>query len=163
MGLNESMTGILRRMWSALGIGLCHLRGIRRGSLGFTGSKDQPLSLRPSLTSCQIKTLITSFALYSFLVVLLVRPADAQESPYIVTYDHYLEEPGSLEIEYFSTFGTQHGGNDFMPPGSSLNTAPRHGGRPSSTSTGRRLSTTAPFSPAFAGRTVSACSSKSIL
>jgi hypothetical protein len=37
----------------------------------------------------------------------------AQESPYIVTYDHYLEEPGNLEIEYFSTFGTQRGGNDF--------------------------------------------------
>ena len=40
-------------------------------------------------------------------------PARAQESPYIVTYDHYLEEPGSLEVEYFSTFGTQRGGNDF--------------------------------------------------
>jgi hypothetical protein len=37
----------------------------------------------------------------------------AQESPYIVAYDHYLEEPGSLEIEYFSTFGTQRDGNDF--------------------------------------------------
>jgi hypothetical protein len=37
----------------------------------------------------------------------------AQESPYFVTYDHYLEEPGSLEIEYFSTFATQRGGNDF--------------------------------------------------
>jgi hypothetical protein len=37
----------------------------------------------------------------------------AQESPYIVTYDHYLEEPGSLEVEYFSTFGSQRGGNDF--------------------------------------------------
>jgi hypothetical protein len=37
----------------------------------------------------------------------------AQESPYIVTYDHYLEEPGSMELEYFSTFGTQRGGNDF--------------------------------------------------
>ena len=37
----------------------------------------------------------------------------AQESPYFVTYDHYLEEPGSLEVEYFSTFGTQRGGNDF--------------------------------------------------
>jgi hypothetical protein len=36
-----------------------------------------------------------------------------QESPYVVTYDHYLEEPGNLEIEYFSTFGTQRGGNDF--------------------------------------------------
>ena len=37
----------------------------------------------------------------------------AQESPYIVTYNHYLEEPGSLEVEYFSTFGTQRGGDDF--------------------------------------------------
>jgi hypothetical protein len=36
-----------------------------------------------------------------------------QESPYIVTYNHYLEEPGNLEIEYFSTFGTQRRGNDF--------------------------------------------------
>jgi len=42
--------------------------------------------------------------------------AFAQESPYIVTYDHYLEEPGSLEVEYFSTFGTQRSGNDFMAP-----------------------------------------------
>ena len=39
--------------------------------------------------------------------------AHAQESPYIVTYDHYLEEPGSLEVEYFSTFGTQLRSNDF--------------------------------------------------
>jgi hypothetical protein len=36
-----------------------------------------------------------------------------QENPYIVAYDHYLEEPGNLEIEYFSTFGTQRAGNDF--------------------------------------------------
>lgn len=39
--------------------------------------------------------------------------ARAQENPYFVAYDHYLEEPGNLEIEYFSTFGTQRGGNDF--------------------------------------------------
>ena len=38
--------------------------------------------------------------------------AQAQENPYIVTYDHYLEEPGSLEVEYFSTFATQREGND---------------------------------------------------
>lgn len=36
-----------------------------------------------------------------------------QENPYIVTYDHYLEEPGNLEIEYFSTFGTQRAANNF--------------------------------------------------
>ena len=40
-------------------------------------------------------------------------PAGSQESPYIVAYDHYLEEPGNLEVEYFSTFGTQRGGHDF--------------------------------------------------
>jgi len=39
--------------------------------------------------------------------------ARGQESPYFVTYDHYLEEPGNLEIEYFSTFGMQHAGNNF--------------------------------------------------
>jgi hypothetical protein len=38
----------------------------------------------------------------------------AQESPYIVTYDHHLEEPGNLEVEYFSTFGTQRAGNNFQ-------------------------------------------------
>ena len=50
-----------------------------------------------------------------FLVSLtFVAPAlRGQESPYVVTYDHYLEEPGNLDIEYFSTFGTQRGGNDF--------------------------------------------------
>jgi hypothetical protein len=41
------------------------------------------------------------------------RPVLAQENPYIVAYDHNLEEPGSLEIEYFSTFGTQRGGPDY--------------------------------------------------
>jgi hypothetical protein len=48
-----------------------------------------------------------------FLAVLIFpRVTRAQENPYVVTYDHYLEEPGNLEIEYFSTFGTQRGGND---------------------------------------------------
>jgi hypothetical protein len=43
----------------------------------------------------------------------LCPPVKAQENPYFVTYDHNLEEPGNLEVEYFSTFGTQRGGNDF--------------------------------------------------
>lgn len=56
--------------------------------------------------------LLLTFA--SFLLVLLVPVfAWAQESPYVVTYNHYLEEPGNLDVEYFSTFGVQHGGNDF--------------------------------------------------
>jgi len=52
-------------------------------------------------------------ALLALMLAFVARPAQSQESPYIVTYDHYLEEPGSLEVEYFSTFGTQRGGNDF--------------------------------------------------
>lgn len=55
---------------------------------------------------------------FVLLVILPLLPfasgaARSQESPYIVAYDHYLEEPGNLEVEYFSTFGTQRGGNDF--------------------------------------------------
>jgi hypothetical protein len=54
------------------------------------------------------------FVFFLFFCSLLFSPASfAQESPYIVTYDHYLEEPGSLEVEYFSTFGTQRTSNDF--------------------------------------------------
>ncbi|MBO0912187.1 MAG: hypothetical protein J2P13_10375 [Acidobacteria bacterium] len=50
----------------------------------------------------------------AFVVFFLFRgPAWSQESPYIVTYDHYLEEPGNLEVEYFSTFGTERRGNNF--------------------------------------------------
>ena len=51
-----------------------------------------------------------------FLLVggtVFARIGRAQESPYIVAYDHYLEEPGSLDVEYFSTFGTQRMGNNF--------------------------------------------------
>ncbi len=49
-----------------------------------------------------------------FLLLVGAPISQAQESPYIVTYDHYLEEPGNLEVEYFSTFGTQRGGNPFL-------------------------------------------------
>lgn len=55
-------------------------------------------------------------ALSSFVLLIFAffaSHARAQESPYIVTYDHYLEEPGNLDVEYFSTFGTQREANDF--------------------------------------------------
>lgn len=61
--------------------------------------------------------LLARVSLHSLLVLISMlsysRSSFAQESPYIVTYDHYLEEPGNLEVEYFSTYGTQRGGNDF--------------------------------------------------
>jgi hypothetical protein len=50
---------------------------------------------------------------FSIALLLLSLPTYSQENPYIVAYDHNLEEPGSLEVEYFSTFGTQRGGSDF--------------------------------------------------
>jgi hypothetical protein len=53
------------------------------------------------------------FWLFALSLLFVAVPAQSQESPYFVTYDHYLEEPGSLELEYSSTFGTQRGGNDF--------------------------------------------------
>jgi hypothetical protein len=37
----------------------------------------------------------------------------AQETPYVVAYDHHLEERAALEVEYSSTFGTQRRGDDF--------------------------------------------------
>jgi hypothetical protein len=55
---------------------------------------------------------LSVFLLFT-LASLVSPPLRAQENPYIVAYDHYLEEPGNLEIEYFSTFGTQRAGNDF--------------------------------------------------
>ena len=35
----------------------------------------------------------------------LSAPASAQEPPYFVTYSHYLEEPGNLEIALANTAG----------------------------------------------------------
>jgi len=60
---------------------------------------------------CRI--VLLAFFFLSLLSVFLPPAALAQENPYFVAYDHYLEEPGNLEIEYFSTFGTQRGGNNF--------------------------------------------------
>lgn len=65
---------------------------------------------RPGGSSWKFRTVTILLALVAALFS--VR-SDAQENPYFVTYDHYLEEPGSLEVEYFSNFATQRGGNDF--------------------------------------------------
>jgi hypothetical protein len=66
---------------------------------------------RPLIIGFPARTIAS--ILLALVLLVLVAPAGAQESPYIVTYDHYLEEPGSLEVEYFSTFGTQRAGEDF--------------------------------------------------
>jgi len=44
-------------------------------------------------------------------------PSHAQESPYFVTYDHHLEEPGNLEIETYTTSGIARAGqNTYVAP-----------------------------------------------
>ncbi len=70
-----------------------------------------------SLTGRRIRCPLARITVASLLCLAFIffscASSHAQESPYIVTYDHYLEEPGNLEVEYFSTFGTQRAGNDF--------------------------------------------------
>src|SRR6266852_8023301 len=60
-------------------------------------------------------SLLRSWSLFFllFLGLGLAPSLPAQESPYFVTYYHYLEEPGSLETEYFSNLATQRGGHNF--------------------------------------------------
>jgi len=62
--------------------------------------------------------LSVSWRFFVLVSVLVFPPAfperlAAQENPYFVAYDHNLEEPGNLEVEYFSTFGSQRSANDF--------------------------------------------------
>ena len=60
------------------------------------------------------------FSFSAFLAaatLLLAAPrALAQDTHYFVAYSHHLEEPGSFELEFYSTYGTQRGGNDFVAP-----------------------------------------------
>ena len=53
----------------------------------------------------------------TLLALLLARAAAAQERAYFVTYDHYLEEPGSFEIGVASTVGVPRDGrNTYTAP-----------------------------------------------
>lgn len=45
-----------------------------------------------------------------FLILASACFAAAQESPYFVTYDHHLEEPGNLEFEVYTTSGIPRSG-----------------------------------------------------
>jgi len=64
---------------------------------------------------CPAKHRLAGSGAAALVALILFAPrCQAQESPYIVTYNHHLEEPTNLEIEYFSTFGTQPHGNDFI-------------------------------------------------
>src|SRR5260370_31444455 len=56
------------------------------------------------------KLLMTICALAGLLGV----EARAQENPYFITYDHHLEEPGSLEVSFNPVAGLPKGGNKFL-------------------------------------------------
>ncbi|HKV39268.1 MAG TPA: hypothetical protein VJX67_08650 [Blastocatellia bacterium] len=47
------------------------------------------------------------------MAALLVPSAKAQDSPYFITYDHHLEEPGTLEVSFNPVIGNPKGGNKF--------------------------------------------------
>jgi hypothetical protein len=47
--------------------------------------------------------------LYLFLLAVACPRMRAQDTPYFVTYDHHMEEAGTLEIETFSTMGFPQG------------------------------------------------------
>ena len=49
-----------------------------------------------------------------FSLLAMLGSSRAQDSPYFVTYDHHLEEPGNLEIESFSTMGVPRSGQQFF-------------------------------------------------
>jgi hypothetical protein len=66
-----------------------------------------------SFSGVNLRVLIRSGLLLALLFTSFFVSSYAQESPYFITYDHYLEEPGSLEVEYFSDFATQRGGRNF--------------------------------------------------
>ncbi|MGH9759261.1 MAG: hypothetical protein ACREAC_00310 [Blastocatellia bacterium] len=65
-----------------------------------------------------LNTLKQLVAASFILAGLLITSANAQESPYFITYDHHLEEPGNLEIEANGVLGLPKGGNNFL--GSSM-------------------------------------------
>jgi hypothetical protein len=50
---------------------------------------------------------------FSLALWATVRPSQAQENPYIVLYDHNLEEAANLESEYCPALGTQCGGPNY--------------------------------------------------
>lgn len=63
--------------------------------------------------SCIKELRVQFFNLSVLLGLLFLGPCRAQESPYFVTYDHHLEEPGNLEIETSTTMGVPRSGQHF--------------------------------------------------
>ncbi|MFZ0981008.1 MAG: hypothetical protein WAN23_16510, partial [Candidatus Acidiferrales bacterium] len=76
---------------------------------------------RPPLHPARADRPLRAWALVALLGAVLLTVgfaplARAQETPYFVAYSHHLEEPGNLEIETYSIYGTQQGHGDFIAP-----------------------------------------------
>lgn len=52
----------------------------------------------------------------TFLLLGICLPVSAQETPYFVAYSSHLEQPGNLEVELYSIYGTQKVAGDFIAP-----------------------------------------------
>src|SRR6202012_4818774 len=59
---------------------------------------------------------LLALALFFSASLLDPSPVRAQDTHYFVAYSHHLEEPGNLEIEFYTNYGTQKAGNDFIAP-----------------------------------------------
>jgi len=55
-------------------------------------------------------TALKAFSTFFLFTILATSWSRAQESPYFVTYDHHLEEPGNLELETYTTSGIPRAG-----------------------------------------------------
>jgi hypothetical protein len=61
------------------------------------------------------KSSLLPHILSAVLLSLLVCPSNVRaEGPYFVTYDHHMEEPGSLEVSLIPVFGVPKIGNGFL-------------------------------------------------
>ena len=63
------------------------------------------------------------FSLCLFLILAGIVRSSAQELPYFVTYSQQMEEPGNLDIEFFSAAGSPPTQMPFWVPTSNSNMA----------------------------------------
>ncbi len=68
----------------------------------------------PSQFLTHVWKIVARSAVFAVFGLIFCGGARAQDRPYFITYNHQMEEPGSLEITFIPTFATQGGGQDFL-------------------------------------------------
>lgn len=79
-------------------------------SISILGSHPPLLPPSPLARSCRRRLAVAAFILSAALATV----AGAQDRPYFITYNHQMEEPGSLEVSVRPLFATQRMGGDFF-------------------------------------------------